>query len=75
MCFPVFLSAIEDDREGVPTPPDRVPGANALITIRDFLLFFFGLSLNQHKLTMKIWLLCVVEHVLSLQEWLCIVSV
>lgn len=74
MCFPVFLSAIEDDREGVPTPPDRVPGANALITIRDF-YYFFGLSLNQHKLTMKIWLLCVVEHVLSLQEWLCIVSV
>lgn len=41
MCFPVFLSAIEDDREGVPTPPpDRVPGANALITIRDFYYFF-----------------------------------
>lgn len=75
MCFPVFLSAIEDDREGVPTPPR--PGARSQRTHYHsrFLLFFFGLSLNQHKLTMKIWLLCVVEHVLSLQEWLCIVSV
>lgn len=40
MCFPVFLSAIEDNRNRVPTPPDRVPGANALITIRDFYYFF-----------------------------------
>ena len=39
MYFPVCLSAIEDDREGV-SPPDRVPGANALITIRDFYYFF-----------------------------------
>lgn len=53
MCLPVCLSAIEDNRDRVPPPPDRVPGANALITIRDFYYFFFGLSLLQHKLTVK----------------------
>jgi len=40
MCLPVCLSAIEDNRDRVPPPPDRVPGANALITIRDFYYFF-----------------------------------
>lgn len=39
MCFPVFLSAFEDSREGVP-PPDRETEANTLITVRDFYYFF-----------------------------------
>lgn len=40
MRFPAFLSAGKDNRKEVPTPPDRVTGANALITIRDFFYFF-----------------------------------
>nr|DAS85730.1 MAG TPA: hypothetical protein [Caudoviricetes sp.] len=52
MCLPVCLSAIEDNRDRVPPPR---PGARSQCTHYHsrFLLFFFGLSLLQHKLTVK----------------------
>ena len=41
MCFPVFLSAIEDDREGVPTPPTGCPEPTHSLPFEIFIIFFW----------------------------------
>ena len=40
MCFPVCLSAIEDNREGVPTPPTGCPEPMHSLPFEIFIIFF-----------------------------------
>nr|DAN25950.1 MAG TPA: hypothetical protein [Caudoviricetes sp.] len=67
MCFPAYLLPSKTTAKGClpPRPGDRSQRTHYHSR---FLLFFFGLSLSQHKLTVKTCFLGTMEPILSLLE-------